>query len=77
MAATPGEQDDRLEEARLAGGVRTEDQLRAGLEDGVERGVPAKVADGEAPQDRGVGVRPGGGVGVRQEVVRTGITTWT
>ena len=90
MRAAPGQQDDRLEEARLACRVGPPDQLRAGFEHGVERRVAAQVADGDAPQDRGVGnrrragvraVRRGGGrvarAVVRQEVVRTGITTWT
>jgi hypothetical protein len=79
MAPAPGQQDDRLEQACLACGVRAPDQLWARLEDGVERRVAPEVADGDAPQDRGVGRRRGGafrGRRVRQDVVRTGITTW-
>jgi len=77
VAAAPGQQDDRLEQARLACGVGTPDELRAWFEDGVDRGIPAKIADGDTPQDRGVGRGAGeAGLQVRQEVVRTGITTW-
>ena len=66
VAATPGEQDDRFEEARLPGRVRAPDELRSGAEGGVEGGVPAQVAQAD-----GVEQDP------PQEVVRTGITTWT
>ena len=66
MAAAPGEQDDRLEETGLPGRVRAPDELWSGAEGGVEGGVPAQVAQAD-----GVEQDP------PQEVVRTGITTWT
>ena len=85
MAAAPGEEHDRLEEARLARGVGPPDELRAGLEHGVERPVAAEVADGEPAQDRRVGDRrrrcrvvdQALRDALRQDVVRTGITTCT
>ena len=46
VRAAPGEQDDRLEQARLAGGVRPPDELRPGPERGLERRVAAQVARG-------------------------------
>ena len=57
VRATPGQQDDGLEQARLAGRVGAPHQLRAGVEHGVERRVRAQVADGETPEDRGVRLR--------------------
>jgi hypothetical protein len=45
----PGQQDDALEEAGLARGVRAPDELRARSERRLERAVTAKI--GEA--DRG------------------------
>ena len=66
MAAPPGQEHDRLEEARLAGRVRAPHELWSGAEGGVEGGVPAQVAQAD-----GVEQDP------PQEVVRTGITTWT
>ena len=48
MGSAPGQQDDPFEQARLARGVRTNDELRPRPEGRVERGVPAEVkqADG-------------------------------
>jgi hypothetical protein len=78
MRAAPRQQDDRLEQAGLAGSVGAVDQLRPGLELGVEGRVPAEVADRDPAQDRRVDGRAlGAWGGVRQDVVRTGITTWT
>ena len=90
MGSAPGREDDRLEQAGLARGVRAPDELRAGREDGVEVRVAAQVADRQPEQD-GCGapalavdldgarrrVRGRCPEGVRQDVVRTGITTWT
>ena len=74
------QQHDRLEQARLAGGVRAPDELRARAEGGVERRVAAEVEQAERLEHgssvrgaRRAGLRDGG----RQDVVRTGITTWT
>jgi hypothetical protein len=47
MRASPAEQRDRLEQARLAGRIGPVDQVRAGAEGGVERGVPAKIERGD------------------------------
>jgi hypothetical protein len=83
VAAAPREQHDRLEEARLAGGIRSPDELRSGLEHDVEDPVAAEVADRQAAQDRRVGDRGCLVVeqalrdALRQDVVRTGITTCT
>jgi hypothetical protein len=44
---TPRQEDDRLEEARLAGGVRTPDELRTPSELGVERVVTAEVENAQ------------------------------
>jgi hypothetical protein len=43
VGPTPGKEDDRLEEACLAGGIRTEDELGTSPEGGVERGVSPEV----------------------------------
>ena len=48
VRAAPGEHDDRLEQVRLARGVRPHDQLRARPEVDLERGVAAKVAQRRA-----------------------------
>jgi hypothetical protein len=69
VGVAPGEQDDRLEEAGLAGGIGAPDQLRSGTELGLERGVTAQIGEPE----RGEGCRRG----PAYEVVRTGITTCT
>ena len=45
VGATPGEQDDRLEQARLAGRVGPPDELRSGPEVGVEARVAAQIAE--------------------------------
>jgi hypothetical protein len=47
MGAAPAQEGDGLEQAGLAGGVRAEDQVRAGAERGFERGVPAKIERGD------------------------------
>jgi hypothetical protein len=44
MRAPPGEQDDGLEQAGLAGRVRTVDELRPGTEVGLEVRVAPKIA---------------------------------
>src|SRR5215218_1051765 len=84
MAATPREEHDRLEEARLAGGVGAPHELWPWLEHGIERRVSAQVPDGKPAEDRRVGRRRPGAVveqalrdALRQDVVRTGITTCT
>jgi len=48
MRPTPGQQDDPLEQAGLARGIRTDDELRTGPEGRLQRGVSAEVeqADG-------------------------------
>src|SRR5690349_13564482 len=75
MGGAPGEQDDALEQARLAGRVGPPDELRAGRQLDVERAVPAEVGQQQPLEQRRGGRR---GCGRRdQEVVRTGITTWT
>jgi len=66
MAPAPGQQDDGFEQAGLAGGVGAPDELRSGSERGVQRGVAAQISQAD-----GVEQDP------PQEVVRTGITTWT
>lgn len=45
VAASPAEQGDPLEQARLAGGIGTPDQLGAGTEGGIECRVAAEVED--------------------------------
>ncbi len=78
VGVAPGQQDDGLEQARLAGRVGTVDELGARPEGDVEGGVAAQIADRDPAQDRRLRGRPSGvEAGVRQEVVRTGITTWT
>ena len=62
----PGEQDDGLEEARLAGGVGAPDELVAGPEDRLERAVSPEVGEAQRGERGGL-----------YDVVRTGITTWT
>ena len=47
VGAPPTEQGDGLEQARLAGGVRSPDQVRAGRERDLEPGVSAQVEDRE------------------------------
>ena len=76
VRAAPGEQDDRLEQARLAGGVRSPDQLRPGPERDLERVVATEV---RARSQHGMRrarptARPDA---ILQDVVRTGMTTWT
>jgi hypothetical protein len=44
---TPGEQDDPLEEARLAGSVGPPDEVRPGPEGGLKLGVAPQVPDRE------------------------------
>ncbi len=56
---SPGEQDDRLEQAGLASGVRTVDELRAAAERRLELGVTADVAEGEGAEQRPTGRSPG------------------
>ena len=78
----PGEQDDRLEEARLAGRIRPDDELRPGPEGGLERCVRPQVEDREAVSMDRVRVRLAGVVGSRVAIVvrtsvRSGMTTWT
>ena len=71
VRAAPGQQDDRLEQARLAGRVRAPDELRAGAERRVERRVAPQVEQADAsragssgpaapgrPPDRGLGGGP-------------------
>ena len=72
MRATPREQDDRLEEARLASRVGTPDELRTGPEVDVEGRVATQVAQ----DDRLEQTDPGPRTRPPQEVVRTGMTTW-
>jgi hypothetical protein len=55
VRATPREQDDRLEERRLAGSVRPDDQLRPGPEPSLEIGVRANAAEGELGEQAVVG----------------------
>jgi hypothetical protein len=43
VRTAPAKQRDRLEEARLAGCVRAPDQMRPGVEGGVDRRVTAQV----------------------------------
>src|SRR4029077_16162707 len=76
----PGQQDHGFEEARLAGRVGAPHDVRARSERRVERGVAPEVEqvdgleqgrpDPASGRDRPP-VQPG------QEVVRTGMTTWT
>jgi len=61
---SPGQENDPLEEAGLAGGVGTPDEVRPGPERGLERFISPKVGQ----PDRG---ERGGSY----DVVRTGITT--
>jgi hypothetical protein len=65
MRSPPRKEDDRLEEARLAGGVRAPDEVRPGAEFDLERGISTEVENSDRAEqsDR------------RYEVVRTGITT--
>ena len=63
VRAAPGQQDHRLEEARLAGRVRAPDEVRSGAErrverrvapeveqvDGLEQGRPGRAAPGRPP----------------------------
>jgi hypothetical protein len=64
MRATPAEQGDRLEQARLAGRIGPDDKVSAGPERRIEIVVAAQVRRAETIE-RG------------QDVVRTGMTTWT
>ena len=81
VGAAPGEQHDRLEQARLAGRVRPHDQLRPGPE--ARPRAPrttARSSDRQAPE-RGLALvrdrRPGRSrVSVRRSSGR-GMTTWT
>jgi hypothetical protein len=75
VGSAPGEQHDRLEEARLAGGVRPHDEVRSRAEGELGRAVAAEVLDRDRVEHRGI-LWPGG-AGHRQDVVRSGITTWT
>lgn len=69
MRSTRPKENDRLQQARLAGRVGSDDEVGAGAERGVERAVAAQVLRGESVQQvRGPG---------RYDVVRTGMTTWT
>jgi len=78
VGTAPGEQDDPLEERGLARGVRSDDQLRTGLELGLQRVVRAEAGDGEAAEEVALVGRPVDGENLRrQDVVRSGMTTWT
>jgi hypothetical protein len=78
MGTTPGEQDDPLEERRLARGVRSDDQLGTRAELGQQRVVRAQAGDGQASEEVGLVDGPVDGEGRRrQDVVRSGMTTWT
>jgi hypothetical protein len=76
VGSAPGEQDDRLEQARLAGRVRAPDELRAVAERDIELGVTAEVAQRELCEGDPGRRRRYRGTGPGQEVVRTGMTTW-
>jgi hypothetical protein len=80
VGPAPGEQDDGLEEAGLAGRVGTPQELGPGAEGGIERLVAADLAQAqEVEQDgrRGTVRLERGGWPASYEVVLTGITTWT
>lgn len=89
MGSTPGQHDDRFEQARLAGRVGAHDELRTGAEGSVQGGIPPEVEDVEGGQQSEPAPVPAVdpptaeatpllAIGRRtQEVVRTGITTWT
>ena len=85
VRAAPGEEDDRLEEARLAGGVRAPHELRArARRPRRARGSPAgRGSRGRAGSGRRTPTRGARRTGarvrdpLRQDVVRTGITTCT
>jgi hypothetical protein len=64
MRATPAEQGDGLQKARLAGRIGPDDEVGAGAERRVEVAVAAQIRRTESIE-RG------------QDVVRTGMTTWT
>jgi hypothetical protein len=76
VGPAPGQQDDRLEERRLAGGIRPDDQLRTATELGVKRGIRPQVEDRD-PAELSRRFRLRGRCLCRQLVVRSGITTWT
>src|SRR5688572_4040060 len=69
MRSTPAEERDGLQQARLAGRIRPVDELRAGTEGRLERGVPTKIERADRVEQA---IRA-----VSYEVVRTGMTTWT
>ncbi len=81
------QQDDGLEQRRLAGRVRTPDQLRPGPELEVERGVAPEIPDRQGSKERrrpATGSRPdlapesvARDLSATYEVVLTGMTTWT
>ena len=79
MRAPPGQQHDRLEQARLAGRVGAPDELRPRPERGLERGIAPEVGEAQGVEQRGVPGRDPAfvGDGDRQDAVRTGMTTWT
>jgi len=52
MRPAPGEQDDGLEQRRLARGVRTDDQLRTAAERRVQIGIAPQVPDRDPVEDR-------------------------
>ena len=62
-----GQQDDRLEQARLAGRIRPDDEVGPAAEDQVGRAVAPEILDGDRVEQRRV----------PYEVVRSGMTTWT
>jgi hypothetical protein len=64
MRAAPAEQSDGLEQAGLAGRIRPDDEMGARTERRVEVVVAAKIRRAQRVE-RG------------QDVVRTGMTTWT
>jgi hypothetical protein len=77
MGTTPGEQHDPLQEGRLACGVRSDDQLGTRTELRLQRVVRAKAGHGQAGEEVGLVDGPVDGERLRQDVVRSGMTTWT
>ncbi len=57
VGPTQRQQDDRLEQGRLAGGVWTPDELRPGPELEIERRVAPEIPDYQGSEQRR---RPGG-----------------
>jgi hypothetical protein len=71
------EQDDRLDKARLSGGIGAPDDMGARPERELEAGVSPQVEQAERVEQRRPGPASRPGLPVRYDVVRTGMTTWT